>query len=646
MRYFDTLQDTRLSLLHHIDMAYIVVLLPLLLIIKIPMLLFMIVVITLLIFQKKPSWITTAVVASIGLSAIFVSMYGSFNFAGLSRLKLFLELLIYLLILAVSLQRLTREVNFYLLASPILLLALSLFFFHSVVMLGYVIFEIFVLLFVILSYRMQGSLAESAKMTGSMFVVSMPWVIVLFIFFPRISFDHASYGFKGDGDMRMGHDGTMFLDSSALLIPSSRIVMEVGFKEKIPTHTPLYFRGSILYTDKKDHWSPISPYINRPYKQSIKSVKKIYQYKITLYPTHKRWLYMIDTPYGTPMIDNQKVSMDPDFITTTKDIIEEPLHYNATSVIGYEIDTKIDAKTHHIALDIDHTSNPKSWTIANKIKREIQTPKDRVEAIIDFFKQSDLTYTLHPKPLDLNNSTDSFLFDSKLGYCVHYASSFANMARMVDIPSRVVTGYKADLSNSIENYLAIKERDAHAWVELYLGKRWVRYETTAWASKIDDETLYLFGQSSNTQSSKLNLYLMYVKYQVETWILHYSYIRQLQLLERAKNDPIFIAKFIGAIILIILLSYMMIRYFRRPICKDRAVCSMNYLLDKLSQREYHRKDGETIHRFLESQSSIYPELLEIDKLYESIRYAEDDSTDSLKQLEKMVKEFKPTKNTT
>ncbi len=639
MRYLDTLQNTKISLLGHIDIAYIVVLLPLLLIIKAPMLLFMSFVIALLVLKREGSWLVMSLVSFFGLFAIFISMYGSFNFAGLSQLKLFLELIIYLLIFAVSLQRLTREVNFYLLVSPMLLLALSLFFFHSVVMLGYVVFEIFVLLWVILSYRMQGSFEESIKMAGSMFVFSLPWVVVLFIFFPRISFEHADYGFKGDGERRMGHDGTMFLDNNALLVPSDKIVMEIGFKQKIPTTTQLYFRGSILYRDQKDHWSPLPNYIRRPYRQQIESATRAIEYKVTLYPTHKKWLYMIDTPYRIEM-DNHKVSIDPDFITTTTENIDEPIYYSAISALSYKMSTKIDKFTLDTSLEVDKSSNPKSWSEANQIKDTTPNPKERIDRVIEFFRQSSLTYTLHPKALDLNNSTDSFLFDSKLGYCVHFASAFANMARMVEIPSRVVTGYRADLSNSIGNYLAVKERDAHAWVELFVDNRWSRYETTAWASKMDSETQNLLNPKSIKNSSKLNLYLMYIKYQVETWILHYSHLRQLQLLEKARKDPIFIAKFVASIILIILFSYMMIRYFRRPICKDRVVCIMNSLVEKLSKEECYRGESETMHTFLGRCSERYEELKEIDRIYEAIRYGGDSSPQRVKELERLVGEFK------
>ncbi len=86
---------------------------------------------------------------------------------------------------------------------------------------------------------------------------------------------------------RMGHDGTMYLDRKALLVPSDRIVMEVGFDKKVPSSNALYFRGSILYFDQKDHWEPLPMYLKRENKVYYPTKGEPVDYKVTLYPTQK-----------------------------------------------------------------------------------------------------------------------------------------------------------------------------------------------------------------------------------------------------------------------------------------------------------------------------------------------------------------------
>ncbi|MBT8349473.1 MAG: DUF3488 domain-containing protein, partial [Sulfurovum sp.] len=359
------LQDIKLSSLAILDIAYIIVLLPLMLVLKVPMLLFSFMVLILLFLKKTPAHNYLIIfVFLMGILALFLSLYGVFSFRGLSRLKLFLELLVYVLIIVVSMQRLTRDINFYLLLSPVLFLALSLFFFHGIVMLTYVIFEIFFLLWLILAHRMGGDIIESFRAGMVMFMYSLPWVVVLFIFFPRISFDHANYGFKGETVQRMGHDGTMFLDSKAQLVPSDRIVMEVGFDKEVPSSNSLYFRGSILYLDKKDHWESLPVYIKRESKSYYPTKGEIVDYKVTLYPTQKQWIYMLDMPSRAV----KDAVLDRDLISTVEKAVKEPLHYAASSALSPKFHDIVDTYTLNASLSFDKDHNPETFQHAQKIK--------------------------------------------------------------------------------------------------------------------------------------------------------------------------------------------------------------------------------------------------------------------------------------
>lgn len=642
MIFSKLLQDIKLSPLSLLDISYIIVLLPLMLVLKVPMLIFSFMILALLFFKKTPAHkFLILFVFLVGMLALFLSLYGVFSFRGLSRLKLFLELLVYVLIIVVSMQRLTREINFYLLLSPILFLALSLFFFHGIVMLSYVIFEIFFLLWLILAHRMGGNMIESFRASIVMFMYSLPWVVVLFIFFPRISFDHATYGFKAETVQRMGHDGTMFLDKKALLVPSDRIVMEVGFDKEVPTSNTLYFRGSILYFDKKDHWEALPSYIQRESKAYYATQGENIDYKVTLYPTQKNWIYLLDMPSRTV----KDSTLDRDLVSTLKKPIKEPIHYAASSALSSRFHDILDEYTLNAALDYDPKHNPKSYQEAQKIKELFNASAKKADAIVKFFQTQSLTYTLKPEPLDINNTTDSFLFDKRHGYCVHFASSFVTMARMTGIPSRIVTGYKADKVNSLNNYLAVKERNAHAWAELYLDEHWVRYETTSTASAIDAQSASALNiQGSNKENNQIlkrvNLYLMYAKYQVETWILYYSNIRQLQLLQYAKENPRFILLFILSLLALVLVTFSITLYFRRPRCTHEILCILQPLLKALKKAGYSRKKEETLHQYLLRYLKDNPHqstIKDVDRYYEKITYGNDTSKVTMKKLKQMVK---------
>lgn len=628
--------DPNPSALRLLDIAYVVVILPLLIVIKVPMLIFLLLVLVLLIKGKKPTVLTLISVGLLGAFALFLSLYGSFNFAGISRLKLFIELLTYLLFIAVALQRLTGVINLYLKISPLLLLALSLFFFHSIPMLFYIVVEIFILILLILWQIMQSDFRPVFRMTSLLFLSALPWVILLFIFFPRISFEHADYGFKGENIKRMGHDGKMYLDNTALLVPSERIVMEVGFNGTIPSPDTLYFRGSVLYEDKKNHWEPIIQRKDHSGRSPFNTIDQIIIYKVTLYPTDKRWLYFLDMPFELP----EGVTINADFETKLQEKITEVERYEAASVLSYQMKKVLDNRSIKAALSYDKNANLKSQKSAQNILKEFDTPLQRLMAIQALFKKQELTYTLRPKPLDLNNSTDSFLFDTKRGYCVHFAATFATMTRMCEIPSRIVTGYKSDGKDSVKNYLIIKEKDAHAWVEVYLDSQWRRIEPTALATYIDiEEEGQLY--SSETLLGKLNLQLLYLKYQIETWILEYSYLRQMKLFEHLTSDMMFLVKFILVSLLFIMATVVGWKLLRRQSCEDELLCLLDPVLKKLGKMGYHRKADESLQQFfiriqLDHESN---ELKRINQQYHQLRYAPDPTVQMHKEFKQAVKEF-------
>ena len=115
--------------------------------------------------------------------------------------------------------------------------------------------------------------------------------------------------------------------------------------------------------------------------------------------------------------------------------------------------------------------------------RPLPTGRERLEAVESWFRGQPFRYSLQPGAVaDL----DAFLFDQQEGFCGHYASALAALMRAADVPARVVSGYQGGhvvqpLSGN--PYLELRQRDAHAWVELWLeGEGWQRVDPTLWAT--------------------------------------------------------------------------------------------------------------------------------------------------------------------
>jgi hypothetical protein len=75
---------------------------------------------------------------------------------------------------------------------------------------------------------------------------------------------------------------------------------------------------------------------------------------------------------------------------------------------------------------------------------------------------------------------DTTLFDSKKGFCGHFASAYAMMMRAAGVPARIVTGYLGGEWNPVGGYYIVRQSDAHAWTEVWLEQSgWTRIDPTA-----------------------------------------------------------------------------------------------------------------------------------------------------------------------
>jgi protein-glutamine gamma-glutamyltransferase len=123
--------------------------------------------------------------------------------------------------------------------------------------------------------------------------------------------------------------------------------------------------------------------------------------------------------------------------------------------------------------------NPRTVQLAQTLRRSHQDDLDYVHAVLDMFTQQAFYYTLTPPKLS-DDSVDEFLFDTKRGFCGHYASAFAVLMRAAGIPAHVVTGYQGGTFNRFADYWILRQSDAHAWNEVWIdGNGWLRVDPTS-----------------------------------------------------------------------------------------------------------------------------------------------------------------------
>jgi hypothetical protein len=106
---------------------------------------------------------------------------------------------------------------------------------------------------------------------------------------------------------------------------------------------------------------------------------------------------------------------------------------------------------------------------------------------------------------------EDFLFNRQRGHCEYFASALVLMLRAVDVPSRLVTGFKgADRLGSTGSY-EVQQRHAHAWVEAYIDEKWMVLDPTP-AARDDDvrERLAGAGFWRNARQSISSMWSNYV----------------------------------------------------------------------------------------------------------------------------------------
>jgi hypothetical protein len=172
-----------------------------------------------------------------------------------------------------------------------------------------------------------------------------------------------------------------------------------------------------------------------------------------------------------------QATITDDFQLISKEPVTSRLRYNARSMLRYHANVMELNQQLSRAVHLPKGFNPRARELAQSWRN--QSPAQIVNTALRHFNQENFSYTLEPPLLGVN-SVDEFLFDTRQGFCEHYASAFVFLMRAAGVPARVVTGYLGGEFNNVGNYYIIRQSDAHAWAEVWLaGQGWVRVDPTA-----------------------------------------------------------------------------------------------------------------------------------------------------------------------
>jgi len=165
--------------------------------------------------------------------------------------------------------------------------------------------------------------------------------------------------------------------------------------------------------------------------------------------------------------------------------------------------------------------------LASQASAEAATVCGKAFAIRDFLKNN-YGYDLVTEADQAEDPIQNFLYESRTGYCEHFATSLALMMRSIGIPCRIGTGYMGGQYNPIEEYYVVRENRAHTWVEMYLPDgRWLLLDPTPPG---------FTDPSSNPAVQFFSDVLDAIRYRWDRWIVNLTILDQFQMARSLQNS--------------------------------------------------------------------------------------------------------------
>jgi len=457
-----------------------------------------------------------------------------------------------------------------------------------------------------------------------------------------------------------GIDDEMSPGSISQLIQSNKVAFRVDFKNTQPKPSQLYWRGPVLlHTDgstwtrgKSDHHGAVN----------LETLSDPVAYTITLEAHNQKWLYALEMSGQNPDLETGQSWRTSDFQLLTRKPVRRRVRYDMTSYPKYRITELYDGEL-QTTLQLPRQKHGKTKALIHEWQNEGLSADQIIDRALRLFNEDDFYYTSRP-PLLENDRVDEFLFETKQGFCEHYASAFVVMMRAAGIPARVVLGYQGGEYNPVGDYFVVHQRNAHAWTEVWRQEQgWARIDPTAAVSPLriiegiesalpNDILDVPLVFSQNSLAKKLWQRLSYrwdaVNNQWNQWVISYGPKRQKEFLGQFGlrdinwSSMIFLIT-VFVILILIYIAFMLLKFTPRNI--DPAKSIYDKFCHKLSLCGIHRDISEGPADFAKratlERSDLALQIKHITDIYIAIRYGSNST--QIPTMLALVRAFKPSR---
>jgi transglutaminase-like putative cysteine protease len=491
------------------------------------------------------------------------------------------------------------------------------------------------------------------RTTGAMLLKALPITLVLFVFFPRIA-GHF-WGVPSGERAATGLTEEMSPGDISELSINDTVAFRVRFDGPVPPPLQRYWRGPVMTEFDGFTWSRArAQAYNRP---PVEYFGDPVSYVVTLEPTSQRMLFALDMVREWPA-DMAQQSWD--YQLWTRNRIDAVIQYRAESYPNYRAGADLSKALRNRELQLPPERNPRARALAVRMRAATDSDESYVDAVLRMYREQEFYYTLTPPRLQ-RDSVDDFLFNTRRGFCGHFASSFTMLMRAAGIPARVVGGYQGGDWNSLGGYLIVRQSHAHAWSEIWLaGRGWTRVDPTAAvaperveqglaAALPEDEPVAGRLLRSSDLLWQARLAWDNVNARWNDWIVRYSSESQERMLESLgfeQPDWRQLGMLMGAglALCFVALSAWLAWEFR-PKAADAATRSYRAFTSRLAKRGIQRAPHEAPRDFLLRVRQLRPDLERqasaITELYLRLRYAPAPEPGDLTRLRTLIRSFRP-----
>ncbi len=308
------------------------------------------------------------------------------------------------------------------------------------------------------------------RLAGVLMLQALPLMLAMHLLFPRLQ--GALWGLPHDAHSGLtGLSEEMHPGSINELSLSEDIVFRAHFQGAVPPPAQRYWRALVLWTTDGKTWTRgLVATDQLDYEAQGIAIS----YTLTPEPANKPWLPALDLPAQIPPGTRLRSGL----VLETTGAVRGRQSLEMSAHTQYRM-SGLQENERRAGLRRPDLISPRVQDLATRWRRSARSDADVVSAALTHFRTEKFFYTLEPPALE-DDPVDEFLFETRRGYCEHYAAAFVTLMRSAGIPARVVTGYQGGELNPAGNYLIVRQLDAHAWAEVWLpGQGWARVDPTA-----------------------------------------------------------------------------------------------------------------------------------------------------------------------